>query len=119
MSRKFYVPTAAQGDTLGFIRIQDILSNPTGAPITVNVGVQSDIGSQTTVRIYETSSGDVELTTADFWALIAMSRRVARPRSRISSTGSGAPSTSTHFDCGGLPLLGVADYRCLRARRRS
>jgi hypothetical protein len=71
VSRKFYVPTATQGDTLGFIRIQDILSNPTGAPITVNVGVQSDIGSQTTVRIYETSSGDVELTTADFWALTA------------------------------------------------
>ena len=69
VSRKFYVPTAAQGDTLGFIRIQDILTNPTGAPITVNVGVRSDIGSQTTVGTYETSSGDADLTTADFWAL--------------------------------------------------
>jgi hypothetical protein len=71
VSRKFYVPAATQGDTLGFIRIQDILSNPTGAPITVTVGVRSDIGSQTTVNVLGTSDGDTQLTTADTWALTA------------------------------------------------
>ena len=39
VSRKFFVPTAAQGDSLGYMRIQEILSNPTGAPITVKVAV--------------------------------------------------------------------------------
>jgi len=79
VSRKFYVPTAAQGDTLGFIRIQDILTNPTGAPITVTLGVRSDIGSQTTVRILETSSGDAELTTEDNWALTVNDPSDGRP----------------------------------------
>ena len=66
VTRKFFVPTAAQGDTLGFMRIQDILTNPSGAPITVNVGVYSDLGANPS-KVIATSSGDTLFTKADTW----------------------------------------------------
>ncbi len=64
--RKFFVPTAAQGDTLGYMRIQDILTNPTTAPITVKVSVLSDLGANPPVVI-ATSSGDSLFTPDDRW----------------------------------------------------
>ena len=64
--RKFFVPTAAQGDTLGFMRIQDILTNSTAAPITVNVGVYSDLGANPS-KVIASSTGDTLFTTADTW----------------------------------------------------
>ncbi len=66
VARKFFVPTAAQGDTLGYMRIQDILTNTTAVPITVNVGVYSDLGANPS-KIIATSSGDTLFTTADTW----------------------------------------------------
>ncbi len=69
VSRKFFVPTAAQGDSLGYMRIQEILSNPTGAPITVKVGVRSDLGAPLGVGAAWTSSEDSEVTPADYWAV--------------------------------------------------
>jgi hypothetical protein len=65
--RKFFVPTAAQGDTLGYCRIQEILTNPTGSPITVTVGVLSNFGSDLSTRTLASSSGDTLATTTDRW----------------------------------------------------
>ncbi len=67
--RKFYVPTAAQGDTLGYCRIQDVLTNPTGSPITVNVGVLSDLGSDLGTRVLTSSSGDTLVSASDRWVV--------------------------------------------------
>ncbi len=64
--RKFFVPTAAQGDTLGYMRIQDILTNPTASAISVRVSVLSDLGYNTT-RTIATSSGDSIFTRDDRW----------------------------------------------------
>jgi hypothetical protein len=69
VSRKFFVPTAAQGDTLGFLRIQEILANTTAAPITVDVGIASNLGASSSFRVLTTSSGDSAWTPADFWAV--------------------------------------------------
>lgn len=66
VTRKFFVPTAVQGDTLGFVRIQDILANTTGAPITVKVAVSSRLGANPS-KVIGSSSGDTLFTTADTW----------------------------------------------------
>ncbi len=69
VSRKFFVPAASQGDTLGFMRIQDIFANTTGAPITATLGVQSHLGAGAGFRVIGTSSGDTLWTAADSWLL--------------------------------------------------
>jgi hypothetical protein len=67
VSRKFFVPTTAQGDTLGYMRIQDILTNSTASPITVDVCITSNFGSGNGNRIRATSSGDTLFTKDDRW----------------------------------------------------
>ncbi len=69
VSRKFFVPTAAQGDTLGFMRIQEILTNPTTSPIDVNVIVSSNFGAGSGMRYLATSSGDTVWQKSDSWLL--------------------------------------------------
>ncbi len=67
--RKFFVPSAAQGDSVGYCRIQEVLTNPTGSPITVTVGVLSNLGSDAETRALSTSSGDTLVTSADRWVV--------------------------------------------------
>jgi hypothetical protein len=69
VSRKFFVPTAAQGDTLGFMRIQDILTNTTASPVSVTMCVTSNLGSGTGTKVRATSSGDSLFTKDDRWLL--------------------------------------------------
>jgi hypothetical protein len=66
VTRKFFVPTAAQGDTLGYLRVQDVLTNTTAAPITVTAGVGGRLAGSP-VKIIGSSSGDTLFTTADTW----------------------------------------------------
>jgi hypothetical protein len=66
ITRKFFVPPANSGDTLGFMRIQEILTNPTESPITVDVGVWSNFGANP-ARPIATSSGDTLLAVGDTW----------------------------------------------------
>jgi hypothetical protein len=67
--RKFYVPSVASGDTLGFIRFQEILQNNTGAPITATIGISGNLGSDTETHILYTSSGDTLWTVSDYWII--------------------------------------------------
>jgi hypothetical protein len=62
VSRRVFVPA---NDS--FARWETILTNPTAAPITVNVISANDLGSDTNTLIDSTSSGDATATTADTW----------------------------------------------------
>ncbi len=62
VSRRVFVPS---NDT--FARWQTILTNPTGAAITVNVISANNLGSDANTRIDSTSSGDAAATPADYW----------------------------------------------------
>jgi hypothetical protein len=66
VTRKFFVPTSAQGDTLGFVRIQDVFTNRTAAPITVTAGVSSRLGANPS-KILGSSTGDTLFSTSDTW----------------------------------------------------
>ena len=66
VTRKFFVPTAAQGDTLGYLRVQDVFTNATAAPITVTARVSGRLGGNP-VKIIGSSSGDTLFTVADTW----------------------------------------------------
>lgn len=62
VSRRVFVPA---NDT--FARWQTILTNPTGASITVNVLSSNNLGSDANTVIDTTSSGDAAATVADNW----------------------------------------------------
>lgn len=62
VSRKVYVPAT---DT--FARWETILTNSTGAAITVNVISANNLGSDGNTTIDTTSSGDATVTAADNW----------------------------------------------------
>lgn len=66
VTRKFFVPTAAQGDTLGWVRVQDVLTNTSGVPVTVNLAVTSTLGVNHK-RVIASSTGDTLFTTLDTW----------------------------------------------------
>lgn len=62
VSRRVFVPS---NDS--FARWETILTNPTAAPIAVNVISANDLGSDANTRIDSTSSGDAAATAADTW----------------------------------------------------
>lgn len=62
VSRKVYVPA---NDT--FARWQNILSNPTGSPITVNLIVANNLGSDSNTIITGSSSGNAGAEVSDTW----------------------------------------------------
>ena len=69
VSRKAFVP--ATGTPFG--RIVSFLSNPTGAPITVQLAFTGNLGSDTSTKILATSSGDQAFADPadDVWAVTA------------------------------------------------
>lgn len=62
VTRKVFVPV---NDT--FARWMTILSNPTAAPVTVNVVAYNNVGSDSSTLVDSSSSGDAVATTADYW----------------------------------------------------
>lgn len=66
VSRKVYVPASG----ISFGRTLDILHNPTGAPITVTLRREGNLGTDSDTDIVRTSSGDDVITTDDTWAVI-------------------------------------------------
>ena len=60
--RKVYVPT---NDT--YARWMNIFTNTTGAPITFNMTMGNNLGSDNNTQITGSSSGDNVATTADLW----------------------------------------------------
>ena len=62
VTRKVFVPS---NDS--FARWQTVLTNPTGAPITVNVISSNNLGSDANTVIDSSSSGDASASTADYW----------------------------------------------------
>ena len=69
VSRKIYVPSSGPA----FSRSVTFLRNPTGAPITVNLNFEGNLGSDSGTLILATSSGDATITdpTNDSWATSA------------------------------------------------
>lgn len=62
VSRRIFVPTNAN-----FARYLQILHNPTGSPITVDVEIYSNLGSDGGTVLRATSSEDMIATTDDDW----------------------------------------------------
>lgn len=62
VQRKVFVPT---NDT--FARWMNIFTNNTAAPITVNMDIANNLGSDSNTTIVSTSSGDAVATTTDQW----------------------------------------------------
>ena len=62
VTRKVFVPS---NDS--FARWQTVLTNPTGAAITVNVISSNNLGSDSNTVIDSSSSGDASASTADYW----------------------------------------------------
>ena len=62
VTRKAFVPS---NDS--FARWQTVLTNPTAAPITVNVISANNLGSDSNTVIDSSSSGDASASTADYW----------------------------------------------------
>ena len=82
VTRKVYIPAASGA---GWARFLDELTNPTSAPITVTVRIQTNAGSDGSTAIFATSSGDTSFTTADRWL------------TTDDTDGSGDPSVSHNF----------------------
>jgi hypothetical protein len=61
--RKVYFP-----EDRNWVRYLEILHNPTGSPITVEVEISSDLGSDSCTRVVMTSSGDNVADANDYWA---------------------------------------------------
>jgi len=70
LSRRVYVPATG----LPVARFVNVLSNPTGAPITVDVIIGStpthfgDLGSDSDTQVFSTASGDALVDPQDAWA---------------------------------------------------
>ena len=62
VQRKVYVPS---GDS--FARWLNIFTNTTGAPITFNMIVSNNLGSDSNTKVVSSSSGDNVATAADTW----------------------------------------------------
>jgi Thrombospondin type 3 repeat len=65
-ARKVFVPEAG----LQFGRILDIVSNPTGAPITARLEFEGDYGTDDQTVVVVTSSGDTVVDVGDAWAVV-------------------------------------------------
>lgn len=63
VSRRVYVPQADN-----FVRYLNVLENPTGADITVTVGMDTNLGSDGSTTVIATSSGDTIVDALDRWA---------------------------------------------------
>ncbi len=64
VSRKVYFP-----EDRNWVRYLEILKNPTGSPITVEVRVYSNLGSDGSTRVVTTSSGDTIANKNDYWTV--------------------------------------------------
>ncbi|KYC44395.1 MAG: hypothetical protein APG12_00429 [Candidatus Methanofastidiosum methylothiophilum] len=64
VSRKFYFP-----EDRNWVRCLEILYNPTGSPITVDVIIKSNLGSDSSTRVVMTSSGDKIVDKNDYWSV--------------------------------------------------
>ncbi|BCS97813.1 hypothetical protein DSLASN_34450 [Desulfoluna limicola] len=62
VKRKVYVPEESN-----FIRYLNILSNPSGDAITVDVKVSGALSALSSIQLYQTSSGDAVLAPEDSW----------------------------------------------------
>ena len=62
--RKVYFP-----EDRNWVRYLEILYNPTGSPITVDVIISSNLGSDNYARVVMTSSGDTIADKNDYWAV--------------------------------------------------
>ncbi len=62
VTRKLFVPADGY-----FGRYLEVLTNPGATPITVDVAVDSNLGSDSATRVVATASGDTFFDTADTW----------------------------------------------------
>jgi subtilisin family serine protease len=67
VTRKLYVPASKDGPLGNFGRWYDSLYNPTPAPITVNVGYFTNLGSDSDTQLTGTDDGDLIIELTDQW----------------------------------------------------
>lgn len=68
VSRKVYAnPWGSQTTQDDFCRWLEILTNNTGAPITVDVSVGGNLGSDTNTRVMASGDGDAVAEVGDYW----------------------------------------------------
>ncbi len=103
VTRKIYVPAASGA---GWARFLEVLANPTSAPITAAVRIQTNAGSDGSTTIITSSSGDTAFTAADRWLTTDDSDGGGDPSLNHNFWGAGAavPPTTvgmTVFECAG------------------
>lgn len=96
-------------DTIEAARILASFTNPTGSPISIQVEVPANFGSDGSTTIVTTSSGDTSFTTADGWAITwdnssEINTSVFHEPGSVVSPSS---YTTTVFDCAGTEGLGA------------
>ncbi|MCY2987313.1 MAG: FG-GAP-like repeat-containing protein [Planctomycetota bacterium] len=64
VSREITVPATGAQD---FARTVDVLSNPTGEPITTTVRIVGNLGSDAATTVWQTSDGDTVIEPTDRW----------------------------------------------------
>jgi len=62
--RKVFVPP-----TMNWARFLEVLENPTGSDITVDVRIYGNLGSDGETQVFGTSDGDLSWTAADAWVV--------------------------------------------------
>ncbi|MFO0650315.1 MAG: MopE-related protein [Polyangiales bacterium] len=103
VTRKIYVPPTTGA---GWARFLEVLTNPTSAPITAAIRIQTNAGSDGSTTIITSSSGDTAFTTADRWLTTDDSDGGGDPSLNHNFWGAGAavPPTTvgmTVFECAG------------------
>ena len=99
VTRKVYVPTTDR-----WARFVDLFANPTAAPITVVVRLESNCGSDGSTTITGSFSGDLLFSAADHWVTTDDSDTIGDPSLSYSFWGLGGTVTPasvgmTVFSC--------------------
>jgi hypothetical protein len=103
VTRKIYVPPATGA---GWARFLEVIENPTAAPITATIRIQTNAGSDGSTAIFSSSSGDTAFTVADRWLTTDDGDGSGDPSLNHNFWGAGAAlpptaATMTVFDCAG------------------
>jgi len=95
--------------TIEAARILAYFSNPTASPITIQIDIPVNFGSDSSTTIVETSSGDTSFTTADNWAMTWDTSSEINTSTFYLPGSPVTPDayTQTVFNCAGTEGLGA------------
>ncbi|MCA9605921.1 MAG: hypothetical protein KC619_10025 [Myxococcales bacterium] len=93
--RLIYVPSGSAG--MNYARYLDLIRNPTAAPVMATVVIGGNLGSDSSTVVTGSSSGDMLVSTADYWFT-----------TDDSTDGGGDPSLGHVFQGPGAPITATA-----------